>query len=95
MERTAQLSNISNRSPACGVRCALVWTTVMTATSVLPAFGQFEITRSTVDGGGGSSTGGTVEMQGTVGQPDAGLQTGGPYTLRGGFWTPASPAVSP
>jgi hypothetical protein len=49
--------------------------------------GGFDLSWSTVDGGGGtSSTGGTYELGGTIGQPDAGRLTGGMYTLDGGFW---------
>jgi hypothetical protein len=42
----------------------------------------------TVDSGGGmSSTGGTLELSGTVGQPDAAVAlTGGSLELVGGFW---------
>jgi hypothetical protein len=41
----------------------------------------------TVDGGGvAQSTGGDFELSGTIGQPDAGLMSGGSYTLSGGFW---------
>jgi hypothetical protein len=40
----------------------------------------------TIDGGGGTSTGGLFTLQGAAGQPDAGTMTGGPYTLTGGFW---------
>lgn len=41
----------------------------------------------TIDGGGGSSTGGVYSVTGTLGQPDAGVQmTGGSYSLVGGFW---------
>jgi len=56
----------------------------------------------TVDGGGGTfSTGGTVELGGTIGQPDAGSHSGGTYALGGGFWqmvevllsVQASPAI--
>jgi hypothetical protein len=39
-----------------------------------------------VDGGGGTSAGGSFILSGTVGQPDAGIMTGGQYTLSGGFW---------
>lgn len=39
-----------------------------------------------VDGGGGTSTGGVYAVSGTVGQPDAGTMSGGTYTLNGGFW---------
>ena len=40
----------------------------------------------TVDGGGGTSTGGVYAVSGTIGQPDAGAMSGGNYSLIGGFW---------
>jgi len=40
----------------------------------------------TADGGGGTSSGGSYTLSGTIGQPDAGLLQGGEYTLGGGFW---------
>src|ERR1700722_11433283 len=42
-----------------------------------------------IAGGGGLSTGGTYQVNGTIGQPDAsanGAMTGGAYSLTGGFW---------
>ncbi len=54
-----------------------------------PAGGEFKIRRSTIDGGGAASIGDAFFLQGTVGQPDAGGSSGGEFTLRGGFWTPA------
>ncbi len=49
--------------------------------------GGYDLSWSTVDGGGATfSTGGTYELGGTVGQPDAGAMSGGGYTLAGGFW---------
>lgn len=58
------------------------------------AYAQFEISWSTIDGGGGiSTTGGVFELSGTIGQPDAGSVTtpltGGPFELVGGFWAGA------
>lgn len=46
----------------------------------------YDLSWWTVDGGGGSATGGTYTLTGTAGQPDAGALTGGQYTLGGGFW---------
>jgi hypothetical protein len=47
----------------------------------------YDLSWSTVDGGGGTfSTGGSYSLGGTAGQPDAGLLTGGVYSLGGGFW---------
>jgi hypothetical protein len=50
--------------------------------------GQYEIRKSTIDGGGGHSSGGAIDLRGTIGQPDASLQTatGGSFSLTGGFW---------
>lgn len=49
--------------------------------------GGYDLTWSTVDGGGATfSTGGTYELGGTMGQPDAGALSGGAYSLGGGFW---------
>jgi hypothetical protein len=56
---------------------------------VLSAFGQtYSIDWSTIDGGGGTSTGGVYSVSGSIGQPDAsGAMTGGNYSLTGGFWS--------
>ena len=49
--------------------------------------GGYDLTWSTIDGGGTTfSTGGGYALGGTIGQPDAGLLSGGSYTLAGGFW---------
>lgn len=55
----------------------------------LGAFAQsYSIDWYKVAGGGGSSTGGTYQVTGTIGQPDAGgPMTGGSYSLTGGFWS--------
>ena len=80
--------------------CALA---VFTAIIALPRLGmaQFSIPWSTVDGGGGTSTGGTFSVSGTIGQADAGQapMTGGTFSLAGGFWgvfavpTPEAPML--
>ena len=54
-----------------------------------------------VAGGGGTSTGGTYSVSGTIGQHDAGgPMAGGSYSLTGGFWafisvfqTPGAPTL--
>jgi len=51
----------------------------------LPALGGYDLSRSTIDGGGVSS-GGQYTLRGTVGQPDATYSAGGDYELLGGFW---------
>lgn len=47
---------------------------------------QYAIDWHTIDGGGGTSTGGVYTVTGSIGQPDAGRMTGWPYALEGGFW---------
>lgn len=60
----------------------------------------YSIDWSTIDGGGGTSTGGVYTVSGTIGQPDAGRMSGGNFTLDGGFWgivaavqTPGAPSL--
>jgi hypothetical protein len=43
-----------------------------------------------VDGGAGSSSGGSYTLGGSLGQPDAQTSSGGAYALDGGFWSGAS-----
>jgi hypothetical protein len=53
--------------------------------------GSYDLTWSTIDGGGGTfSTGGSYSLGGTIGQPDPGQLSGGSYTIIGGFWSGAS-----
>ena len=63
---------------------------------------SYSINWHTIDGGGGTSTGGVFAVSGTVGQPDANAQpmTNGTFSLTGGFWsifavpTPGGPLLS-
>jgi hypothetical protein len=73
------------------------------STFCLRAVGQqYSINWFKVAGGGGTSTGGTYQVSGTIGQPDAGgPMTGGNYSLTGGFWsiitvvqTPGTPLLT-
>jgi hypothetical protein len=50
------------------------------------AFADYQIVSSTIDGGGGQSSGGQYKLTGTIGQPDAAYSAGGNYELLGGFW---------
>lgn len=47
---------------------------------------NYSIDVFTIDGGGGTSAGGTYAVSGTIGQPDAGAMSGGNFSLLGGFW---------
>jgi hypothetical protein len=51
-----------------------------------PASAGYEISWYSIDGGGGMSSGGSYELIGTIGQPDAANSSGGSYEVRGGFW---------
>ena len=62
---------------------------------------DYSIDWFTIDGGGGTSTNGQYSLSGTIGQPDAGVMSGGNFTLQGGFWgvvaaiqTPGAPLLS-
>jgi hypothetical protein len=63
---------------------------------------SFSLDWFTIDGGGGTSTGGVFAVSGTLGQPDASPQpmTGGNFSLTGGFWsliavqTPGAPRLT-
>jgi hypothetical protein len=61
---------------------------LLVASAALAQTGNgYDLSWSTVDGGGGESSGGSYTLMGTAGQPDAGpLLSGGGYTLTGGFW---------
>jgi hypothetical protein len=50
------------------------------------AHAQLNINWFTVVGGGGTSSGGSFTVTGSIGRPDAGVVSGGQFTLRGGFW---------
>jgi len=68
---------------------ALVSCLLLLASSLVLAQsgGEYDLSWSTVDGGGWTfSTGGVYVLGGTAGQPDAGLMTGGEYAVGGGFW---------
>ena len=50
----------------------------------------FELDWFSIDGGGGSSSGGDFSLTGTIGQPDSETMSGGEFTLVGGFWAVAA-----
>ncbi len=59
---------------------------------------EFTIDCWTIDGGGGmfcEGYGYDFELSGTIGQPDAGVMTGGDFELAGGFWCAAGGTASP
>ncbi len=85
-------------APLCWLLCFFI----LHSSFCLWASGQsYSIDWWTVDGGGGTSTGGVYAVSGTIGQPDAGTMSGGNFTLHGGFWslvaavqTPGAPCLT-
>ncbi len=70
---------------------------ILHASFCLPAWSQsYSIDWFKVSGGGGTSTGATYQVTGTIGQADAGgAMTGGNYSLTGGFWSLISVVQTP
>jgi hypothetical protein len=99
-----KLTDSVRHFPFCLLPCrqAAAFFGAILAASALAVRGQsYSIDWSTVDGGGGTSTGGVYSVSGTIGQPDAGTMSGGNYSLAGGFWgviaavqTPGAPLLS-
>ena len=49
---------------------------------------QYSVDWYKISCGGGTSTGATYSVSGTIGQPDAsGVMSGGNYSVTGGFWS--------
>ncbi len=70
------------------------WFLLLNAAAFGQSGGGFDLTWTTIDGGGGVSTGGGFELAGTIGQADAtaaSALTGGDYALTGGFWYAVGP----
>lgn len=64
--------------------------------AVAPATAQgYSIDWYSIDGGGGTSSGGGYTLTGTIGQPDAGKLSGGSFELTGGFMSVVTAVQSP
>jgi hypothetical protein len=66
----------------------LATATLLAATARAQSGGGYDLSWWTIDGGGVTfATGGTFNLGGTIGQPDASnVLTGGAFSLTGGFW---------
>lgn len=91
-----------NRSPFAASKLAFAAALAVLAASSASAGNTLSVDWSTIDAGGGTSTGGNYSVSGTIGQVDADpLQpsSGGNFALTGGFWvvanatTPASDLI--
>jgi hypothetical protein len=99
--RGKEMSRLMKTPPGADglVRRSLVLALALAAVGVRAQ--SYSIDWSTIDGGGGTSTGGVYSVSGTIGQPDAGpAMTGGSFSVTGGFWsllsvlqTPGSPTL--
>lgn len=69
-----------------GRTTTLVTIALLLIVSTALALSGYDLSWWTVDGGGGTASGASYTLVGTIGQPDAGILTGGNYTLGGGFW---------
>jgi hypothetical protein len=81
---------MKRRATVIGVLVLSLLTLVQTGTTnvLAQAGGPYDLSWSTVDGGGQSSSGGAYWIGGTTGQPDAGeVMVGGSFELLGGFWS--------
>jgi hypothetical protein len=68
-------------------RWVLVALALLSTAALAPSGSGYDLSWHTVDGGGCTvSRGGGYLLGATIGQPDAGLLSGGGYTLGGGFW---------
>ena len=59
---------------------------VLVLSDITHGNGPYEMSWYTIDGGGGTSSGGSYTLTGTIGQADAGYHDEAPYELLGGFW---------
>ena len=53
---------------------------------LLQGAGDYDLSWYTIDGGGGTGSGGTFDLSGTIGQPDAATGSTGSFKVQGGFW---------
>ena len=74
------------------IRVAGTFVVALLTLSVTAGTPEFEMTRSTIDGGGVMrSTGDDFELSGTIGQSDTSVMTGDDFELTGGFWFGLAP----
>jgi len=70
--------------------------TLLAALCLVLCAHALELDWFTIDGGGASQMiGGSFELSGTAGQPDAGTMTGGDFVVNGGFWVSPPPSLTP
>ena len=60
---------------------------IMFTGSIVALAETYDLSWRSFDGGSGTSSGGEIELSGTIGQPDAGAMSGGAFAIVGGFWS--------
>jgi hypothetical protein len=58
---------------------------VMMSSAIAQSGGPYVLEWSTIDGGGGTSSGGSYTLSSTIGQPDAAYSAAGQYEVLSGF----------
>ena len=91
------MSPASQPAPLAAAKLAFAVTLSVLAAGSASAGGELRVDWSTIDAGGGTTTGGNFSLNGTIAQVDADpLQpsSGGNFEVTGGFWVLASQAAS-
>ena len=69
------------------ILCVCIITGLLATAASAGALNGYSLAWWTVDGGGGStSAGASYSLDGTIGQPDPGVSSGGAFSLTGGLW---------
>ncbi len=72
---------------------------VAAGTAAAQSAGNYDLSWSTLDNGGGTSSGGVYSLSGTIGQADAAgngtASSGGSFVLSPGFWPGVQTATGP
>jgi len=76
-------------------RISIACTLLTISLTTIAVAEEFSIDWYTIDGGGGYSAGGEFELDGTIGQPDAGAMIGDDFDLTGGFWMASQACTCP
>ncbi len=91
-----QIHKVSSLRQAGKVSLVLAMFLLLTSVTLAQSGGGYDLSWSTVDGGGGTSEGGGYTLFSIAGQPDTGpSMSGGNYTLAGGFWGAGGQGESP
>lgn len=78
------------------ISVALIVYTTCPVVALAQSFGGgIEVKKSVIAGGSVASGGGNFHVSTTAGQHDAGVSTGGSFTVQGGFWPSSAESSDP